>query len=41
MKKKTSKSRIFVYGVIGVIVLAAVITGAVYLSDFMQRVHGA
>ena len=40
MEKKASKSKVVVYVVIGVIVLAAIIAGAAYLPGLMQRLHG-
>lgn len=40
MEKKTSKSKVIIYVVIGVIVLAAIISGVTYLPGLMQRLHG-
>ncbi len=40
MQKKTSKSKVVVYVVIGALSLAAIIAAAVYLPDLMQRLHG-
>jgi len=40
MQRKTSKSKVVVYAVIGVLSLAAIIAAAIYLPDLMQRLHG-
>ncbi len=35
-----SKSKIVVYVMIGVVVLAALVAAAIYLPGFMQALHG-
>ncbi len=35
-----SKSRIFVYAIISIVILATVVAGVVYLPGLMQTLHG-
>lgn len=40
MQKKTSKTKMFVNVIIGVLVLAMIVAAAVYLPDLMRQLHG-
>ncbi len=40
MKKKMSKSKVFVYVLIGVAALATLVVAAIYLPGFIQALHG-
>ncbi len=40
MQKKTSKTKIIVYAVIGVLALAAIAAAAIYLPDLFRSLHG-
>ncbi len=41
MKRKMNRSKILVYGFIGVVLLAIITAAVIYLPTIMQSMHGA